>query len=598
MAAQIDIAKQSRGKVMRVYIWPIVLFLIISGGSATKLTVNCNGSSDFSEIQSAINAATDGDEILVGDGLYRENLVVNRSVTLRGDGNATVEGSEADSPVINITSRNVTLEGLVITNATATVNGSSFGAIQTFSDGCKLLNNTIYNSSVHGILLSSSSNHRILGNHIYRIDKSGICSLGSDNNEIVENHIHDIGEDGVFMVDCIYNTISNNEIYNISECGVDAHALRKGELHQNEVCLIREDGVYLEGSWNNVLLDNRIYENENNGITLFNSSCNNYVGLNNVVGCGVYGMLAIDSSDDNVIVSNTFSDNGLSGIGIYGSRSSTILRNDVFDNYNNGISVRESSDNNEIKENKVHGNARDGLRIEACSNNLLFMNVIYENRNGIDMDDSSDSTLIENEIYDNSIGVILEFSKNVFLAENELYNNTFGAVQYNHCTESKIARNDIHDNGDDGVHLADSSFIIVSDNAICNNSEFGIQLLDSSNQNTIMLNIIRNSGRGGIYAYEGDSNKYVGNFLIENKDFNAMDNGQGTLWLGNYYSDYQGEDCGDDGFGDEPYVIYGRWGTNAVDRRPVMNSADPSFRLLLNDRVLSILSVLNSQQTE
>jgi len=598
MAARIDTAKQSRGKVMRIYTWPIVLFLIISGGSATKMTVDCNGGGDFAEIQSAINTATDGDEILVGDGLYRENLVVNRSITLKGDGNATVEGLEVDLPVINITSENVTLESLIITNATATADESSFGAIQVSSDGCRLLNNTICNSSAHGILLTSSGDHRISGNHIYGIGKSGICAIRSDNNNIVDNKIHNIGEDGIFIDTCIYNTISHNAMYNISECGVDAHNLRKSEIYQNEIYSIGEDGVCLEGSWNNVLLENRIYENENDGITLFNTSNNNYLGLNSVIGCGVYGVLAIDSSDDNVVVSNTLSNNGLSGIGIYGSKSSTILRNDVFDNYNNGISVRENSDNNEIKENRVHGNVRDGLRIEACSNNLLFMNVIYENRNGVDMDDSSDSTLIENEIYDNSLGVILEFSENVVLAENELYNNSFGAVQYNHCNESKISRNDIHDNEDDGIHLADSCFIIISDNAIWNNSEFGIQLLDSSNQNTIMLNVIRNCGKGGIYAYEGDSNKYVGNFLIENKEFNAMDNGKSILWLGNYYSDYQGWDSDGDGFGDEAYVIYGRREASAVDRRPVMSSADPSFRLLLDDRVLSILSVLNSQQTE
>ncbi len=49
--------------------------------SAKTLTVGPGGS--YKTIQSAVNAASAGDTILVGNGVYRENVRVNKKVTIR-----------------------------------------------------------------------------------------------------------------------------------------------------------------------------------------------------------------------------------------------------------------------------------------------------------------------------------------------------------------------------------------------------------------------------------------------------------------------------------------------------------------------------------
>ena len=49
-----------------------ILFLLTSAALADTWVVDDDGKSDFSTIQDAINASSDGDEVLVQDGLYYE----------------------------------------------------------------------------------------------------------------------------------------------------------------------------------------------------------------------------------------------------------------------------------------------------------------------------------------------------------------------------------------------------------------------------------------------------------------------------------------------------------------------------------------------
>ena len=48
-------------------------------------TVDDDGQADFHTIQEAINAAGPGDVIHVAAGIYREHLIVNKSLTLIGE---------------------------------------------------------------------------------------------------------------------------------------------------------------------------------------------------------------------------------------------------------------------------------------------------------------------------------------------------------------------------------------------------------------------------------------------------------------------------------------------------------------------------------
>jgi parallel beta-helix repeat protein len=84
--------------------------------STTKF-VGGSGLGNFSTIQEAINAANPGDTIRVYDGTYYENLILNKSVSIigNGSGNTIIDGG-GSGDVINITAGHVTVDGFTFKN--------------------------------------------------------------------------------------------------------------------------------------------------------------------------------------------------------------------------------------------------------------------------------------------------------------------------------------------------------------------------------------------------------------------------------------------------------------------------------------------------
>ena len=93
-----------------------ILVLCFAGtASATNWSVDGRGKADFIGIQAAINNAKDGDTIIVSSDVYYENVVVNKSVSLRGIGQPVVDAS-GKGDVITLTADGITLEGFNVTN--------------------------------------------------------------------------------------------------------------------------------------------------------------------------------------------------------------------------------------------------------------------------------------------------------------------------------------------------------------------------------------------------------------------------------------------------------------------------------------------------
>lgn len=234
-------------------------------------------------IQSAINNASIGDTIIVKDGVYVENIVVNKALTLiseNGPEKTTITPSQTgyNVPVVNISASNVKISGFTITGG------------------------------YHGIYLNYSNNNTI-ANNIITNNTYGVRLWHSNNNTITNNNITDIKQAGIDLYASSYNTIINNVIKNCTY-----------------------NGIYLDQSSKNAIKNNGI-ENNKWGIYLFDHSINNTLMSNNITNNDEYGIW-LRGSDNNTIINNIIANNTKYGIYIYRSSNCIIYLNN-FDNTNN-----------------------------------------------------------------------------------------------------------------------------------------------------------------------------------------------------------------------------------------------------------------------
>lgn len=172
--------------------WKILSALILTAAISTAaaqaatITVGAEGC-DYTSIQRAVEAANAGDIITVQSGTYRENLVVEKTLILRGSdtgsGSPEVDGRGAGSAIILLADR-ITLEGFVVKNA-----GHGKAGIEVNSDNNYIRNNLVTENRWHGIYLSDSDDNVITGNSVTR-NRYGIwIPAGSDGNRITGNEL-------------------------------------------------------------------------------------------------------------------------------------------------------------------------------------------------------------------------------------------------------------------------------------------------------------------------------------------------------------------------------------------------------------------------
>jgi parallel beta-helix repeat protein len=230
----------------------ILVLCFVGTASAGTWYVDDDGGADFTGIQDAINNAKDGDTIIVHSGVYYENVVVDKLVTLRGIGHPVVDASGSDSAIT------LTADGITLVGFTATNSGSfeiAAGIMVTSNDNT-ITGNNVSNNNYGGIFLwDSSNNNTITGNNVSNNSKDGIWLWNSSNNNITGNKVSNNNNDGICLWDSSNNTITGNKVSNNNGCG-----------------------IFLDDSSNNTITGNNVSNNSKDGIWLWNSSNNNITG--------------------------------------------------------------------------------------------------------------------------------------------------------------------------------------------------------------------------------------------------------------------------------------------------------------------------------
>jgi len=330
---------------------------------------------DYAKIQWAVDSASDGDTIIVRDGTYYENVLVNKMLTIRsenGSANCIVDGGGGGT-VITLNADGIKIEGFTVRNSGSLL----YAGIKVFSNANKIAYNSITNN-YNGIHLYYSSNNTIAKNNV------------SSNNEV-----------GILLWYSSSNTIANNNI-------------------SSNNCY----GIYLSSSSNNTIASNTVSSNNDDGICLYNSSSNT-IANNNISSNNCYGIYLSPSSNNNIIANNTVSSNNWDGICL-SSSSNIITNNTVSSNNDDGICLYNSS--NTIANNTVSNNSC-GIFLDYSSNNTIANNTISNNYYGIFLDYSSNNKIYLNNFIDNTGQVCSSRSTNIWNSTEKI-TYTYNGKQY------------------------------------------------------------------------------------------------------------------------------------------------------------------------
>jgi len=260
---------------------------ILISNDGNTLYVGGNGTGNYTQIQDAIDNASDGDTVFVYNesSPYYENVIVNKSINLIGeDRNTTIiDGNWNEVYVLRITADYVGVSGFMIKN--------SGNGIEMWSNHSIIKGNIITNNNWNGIYLYKSHDNHIIKNNISK-NGGGIWLDGSKNNIIMENEIIDHSDEGIRLDYSIHNNISRNIISNSTWNIVFHFYSSKNIIRNNIIRGGRHRGILIMyGSNKNTIYGNTIANSGWVGIQLEtngNKVCHNNFIKNKIHACFVF----------------------------------------------------------------------------------------------------------------------------------------------------------------------------------------------------------------------------------------------------------------------------------------------------------------------
>ncbi len=347
---------------MKLFIGLIILFFgIIHGVCATQLHVD---GKQYSAIRQAIDASSNGDTIIVAEGVYKEGTIkVNKAVYLKGENWPVIDG-QGKFETITVQASGVIIEGFVVQNVGFSYTDDWAGIRIEEMDSCVIRNNRLLNS-FFGIYLQNADDIIVEGNEI----------AGEAKDEVNSGN-------GIHLWDCNRILIKNNSVLNHRD-GIYLEFVEESKVVQNLSKGNLRYGLHFMFSNHDEYLENT-FENNGTGVAVMFSE---FIKMKNNTfidnwGTASYGLL-LKEIKTGELVGNTFRNNT---IGIYsdGSLRLNISSNDFIGN-GWAINMLSSSADNTIEMNNFISNTFD-LSTNTGTHNNVYAKNYWDEYSGYDLD--------------------------------------------------------------------------------------------------------------------------------------------------------------------------------------------------------------------
>jgi thermitase len=482
--------------------------------------------SDYGTIQGAVNAAYEGDTILVASGTYHENLqIVTSGLTIVGENKtSTIIDGGGKGNVISVTANNVKIDGLTIQNG-----GKGNVGILLLGSDANTINDTVIVGNTYGLFLDTSPST-------------------TARNITITNNTYNFGLYGESIVDFIQDIDSSNTVAGKPICYIVNQSGSNVSTDAGYVAVVNSTGVNvkdanLTGNYEGVLfayssgsiVQNVNASNNSLGVFLYESMNNSVTGTSLTNSDeGIYML----SSDNNTVASSTVSNNSY-GVDIARSYSNTLTDLKAFNN-TYGV-LLEQSGNNSLRNNNMTINQFNfgvvGTQLSDLTNDVDTSNIV-DGKPVYYWVNQHDRQIPKDAGY-----VAVVNSANITVTQLNVTKNVQG-VLFAFTTNSTISQSNLTANDQNGIVLCSSDQNRIYSNKLAGNG-VGVGTVDSIN-NTIYHNNFMGDNMEALCTNSSDlwDNGYPsgGNYWI---NFAGFDSRRGK---------YQNE-TGSDGIADTAYVI-------------------------------------------
>jgi parallel beta-helix repeat protein len=507
--------------------------------------------SEYTSIQECIDDMSPGQEIWVYNGTYVEDLIINKTVTLIGNGssNTTIDGGDSGYPV-NVMADDVNITGFRVMGSGPVSSGIAVDGLRYHIDNC-----TIDNTGTHNLYVGSMDNLAVIDNCTFRNSTFGLYLAFNSGPLVKSCQFWDHPQGGLELVYTTAATVRWNAFYgtNIRMVGSSVFSY---DTHTISDCTVNGDPIYYYANTNDVTVPTDAGQ-------VILADCDSAVVDGVSVENGTIGMILAFSDWVNVTASTV--DDQYDSIFAFGC-----------DNLNiSGVTVNESARYgaflDTVTASTIHNSSIttstgfSAIDAPSSSDNLTFSdNEISGYNTGIQS--YADTTVITGGNITAGIrGIYLRSSWSNLVEGCNLYDCGFGIVLEN-SYRSVVRNTSVQGGWDDGIYISGGDNHTIIFNEIFENDEYAI-LISGSRDNVIHHNNIADNGGTTSQGFDYDGNNTWDDDVSE----------------GNYWDDWGGSGN---------YSLDG--GAGGVDRYPLDDPVNTSAPERIPEPPILFLSLVTA----